>query len=458
MDSGGANSGGLSRRVGLLSAGFLIVANMVGTGIFTTSGYIMQMLADPMLMLGAWLLGGVIALAGALSYAELGARLPRAGGDYAFLNESFGPLWAFLSGWISLVVGFSAPIAASAMAAAAYLLQAWPGGAGVVWWRGGLVTISPESLLALGFIAALTLVHTRRLAVGLGVQNLLTALKLLLLVVLVVAGLALWPAAGVWQAQAASPPAGHLAGSLALSLIFIFFAYSGFNAAAYLGEEIERPQRNLPLALLLGTGLVVLLYLLINLAYLAALGPAGMLGVKEIGALAAKVLFGPRAGGLFSLAVSFCLLSNIGAMILAGSRVYFAMARDGVFFGALARVPPHSRVPINAVLLQSLIAAVLVLTASFQALLFYIGFTLSLFAALTVAGLLLLRRRQPQAPPFRVPGYPFTPLAFVAVNLGIAGFSLWEEPLRGLPAGLTILAGLVFYFLHRRLRRPGRPV
>ena len=442
-----------ARRIGLASACLLIVANMVGTGIFTTSGYIMQMLGQPWLLLAAWLVGGGIALAGALSYAELGSRLPAAGGEYVFLRESFGPLAAFLSGWISLVVGFSAPIAASAVAAAAYVLQAMPGLSGGTLFSAGLISISGETLLALGFIAALTLVHTRRVAVGLGLQNWLTALKILLLLILVVAGLSLWPATDSWQALEASSGEGSLASRLAVSLVFIFFAYSGFNASAYLGAEIKNPVVNLPRSLFLGTAAVVGLYFLLNLAYLAALGPAGMPGVKEIGALAARSLFGPAVGGVFSLAVAFCLLSNLGAMIITGPRVYYAMALDRVLFSSLSRLHPKSQVPARAVVLQAAIAAVMVLTASFQALLFYIGFTLSLTSALTVVGLMVLRRKSGGAPAFKVPGYPYTPLVFVAVNGGIVGFSLASEPLRCLPALATIAAGLGVYYAFQRRRR-----
>ncbi len=444
----------LARRMGLFSACCLIVANMVGTGIFTTSGFLMQLLGNAWLLMACWLLGGLIALAGALCYGELGARLPRAGGEYVFLRESFGPATAFLSGWVSLVVGFSAPIAASAVAAAGYLLQAW-GASQEPLLRAGGVTLSADTLLALGFVVLLTLVHTRRLGVGLGVQNLLTLFKLLVLALLIAAGLWLWPASGSWGGlpfTAGGEGAG--AGAVAVALVLVSFAYSGFNAAAYLGGEVRRPGRNLPRALFLGTGLVTLLYLLLNLAYLAALGPGGMPGVKEIGALAAKALWGPGAGRIFSLAVGLCLLSGLGAMVLAGPRVYFAMACDGLLLGPLARIDQRSGVPVNAVWLQAVIAAVMVVTASFEALLFYIGFTLSLFSALAVAGLFVLRRKNSARPPFRVPGYPFTPLVFIAANLAMVVFALADNPWRGLPSGLTLAVGLYWLF-RRQDKRPG---
>lgn len=436
----------LARRVGLVSAGCVIVADMVGSGIFTTSGFIMQMLGNAWWLLACWLIGAAITLTGALSYGELGARLPKAGGEYIFLRESFGPVWAFLSGWVSLVVGFSAPIAAAAVAAAGYLLQAIPDAPKEPLFSAGSLVISVETLLALGFLSAFTLLHTRRLGIGLGVQNTLTLFKILVLLILILAGLWLWPDDSSWFPITFSGPQAPSAGAVATALVFVSFAYTGFNAAAYLGGEIKNPGRNLPRALLLGTGLVALLYILLNLAYLAALGPEGMPGVKEIAALAAKALLGTWAGRAMSVAICICLLSALGAMLLAGPRVYYAMARDGLMLGALGRIDPRSGVPSNAIWLQSIIAAIMILSASFAALLFYIGFTLSLIAALSVAGLFVLRRKDPNPPPFKVPGYPITPLIFIAANLAMVVFSLADNPWRGLPSGITLAAGLVLYW------------
>lgn len=442
----------LARRVGLISAGCVIVADMVGSGIFTTSGFIMQMLGNAWWLLACWVIGAVITLTGALSYGELGARLPRAGGEYIFLRESFGPLWAFLSGWISLVVGFSAPIAAAAVAAAGYLLKAVYGAAPEPFFSAGVLVISPETLLALGFLCAFTLLHTRKLGIGLGVQNALTFFKILVLLILVLAGLWLWPDDSTWPPISFSGTGAPSAGAVATALVFVSFAYTGFNAAAYLGGEIKNPGRNLPRALLLGTGLVALLYILMNIAYLAALGPQGMPGVKEIAALAAEALLGSWAGKALSVCISICLLSALGAMILAGPRVYYAMARDGLFLGSLGRIDARSGVPSNAIWLQSIIAAVMILTASFGALLFYIGFTLSIIAALAVAGLFVLRRKDESPPSFKVPGYPFTPLLFIAANLAMVVFSLSDNPWRGLPSAITLAAGVLLYWYFKQKR------
>ncbi|BEQ14163.1 APC family permease [Desulfoferula mesophila] len=445
----------LRRSLGTFSAAMIIVANMVGTGIFTASGFILAQTASPVLFMSCWLAGGMIALAGALSYAELGARYPQAGGEYVFLRQSLGPLWGFLSGWISLVVGFSAPIAAAAVAGAGYLLRAWPQAAG---WSlplgvGGL-SLSVETLAALALLLGFTLLHAASLRVGVRVQNLLTGFKLVVLTGLIAAGLGAWDGQGLWgQSLAAS---GSPASRMAVALVFVSFAYSGFNAAAYLGGEIKNPQRSLPRALLLGTSLVVVLYLLINLAYLSAVPLQQMAGVKEVGALTAQALLGPLGGRVFSLLVALCLLSSLGAMTLTGPRVYYAMARDGVFFQALGRVRPSSGVPANSVWLQAAIAAFLVLTASFEALLFYIGFTLSLFAALSVVGLLVLRRRLGPPDTFRVPLYPWVPLLFIGSNAWIIVFSLAGDPWRALPGGVTLAAGAVLYLVFRRRGRGER--
>ncbi len=434
----------LRRILGPASATLVIVANMVGTGIFTTSGYILMQVGRPGLLLICWVLGGLIALTGAFSYAELGARFPRSGGEYVFLRESYGSLWGFLSGWISLVVGFSAPIAAAAVAAAAYLqgllpvVPDWPVELGPWTW-----VLSGETLTALLLLLFMTWLHGASLRVGIRVQNLLTLLKLLILTSLIVAGLT-HSGKGVSLFQGLSD-SGKLAERMATALVFISFSYSGFNAATYLGGEIRNPRRNIPLALMVGTGLVMLLYVLVNLAYLAAVPSSQLSGVKEIGAIAAQALLGQKAAGLFNVLVAVCLLSSLGAMLLTGPRVYCAMAGDGLFPGTLGRLRSRSGVPSNAVRLQAGIAALMILTASFETLLFYIGFTLSLFAALSVSGLMVLRHRLGPPASFRTPFYPWAPLLFIAANAWIIIFSLAGNPWRALPAAITLAVGVVLY-------------
>ena len=449
------NGNGLRREMGLFSATVLVIANMVGTGIFTTSGFIMAELQDSRALLLCWLFGGIFALCGALCYGELGARFPRAGGEYVFLRESFGKPVGFLSGWISLVVGFSAPIAAASIAFATYCFQAFsiPAGPGRVIDLFGtpIITLSALNLTALGVIGAFTLVHYHSLRTGSRVQNLLTLFKILLVVVFVGAGVF----AGKGSLNHFQAPAGLTAAfsadKFAVALIFVSFAYSGWNAAAYLGSEITDPRRNIPYALFIGTAVVTLLYLLLNLVYIYAVAPGEMAGVLDIGARAAVRLFGERVSRFFSGAVALGILSVLSAMIMTGPRIYYAMSKDGVFFPVFGRLNSAHKTPASSIFLQAAIAAVMVLSASFEALLIYIGFTLSLFAALTVVGLMRIRLKHgTDGRYYRTWGYPVTPLVFILCNLWIILFSIKSRPAAALTGLGTVAAGLVAYFFFDR--------
>ncbi len=441
---------GLSRDIGLSSALVLVIANMVGTGVFTTTGFIIGELGGGLSLLACWLVGGLFALAGALCYGELGARLPRAGGEYIYLHRAFGPLPAFLSGWISLIVGFSAPIAAAAIAFSAYLV----GSDSTPWFAfelGGLqiFRISPASLPACAAVVLLSLVHCHSLGFGKRVQNILTLFKLLLIIGFILLGF--WLGQGdMAHITQTIPDALPGVGGFAVALVFVSFAYSGWNAAAYLGSEIRNPGRNLPLALTLGTMIVIALYLLLNMAFLYAVPPERMQGILEVGELAATVLFGQSAGTLFGVAVAIGLLSVMSAMIMAGPRVYFAMARDGLFFPGLARIHVNRKTPSRAILFQGAMALVMIMVSAFDQLLIYIGFTLSLSATLTVAGLFRLRRRYDSPDTFRCPGYPLVPLFFIAGNLWIIIYTVISRPLTVLFGVSTILVGAGLYSIFRR--------
>ncbi len=451
----------LRREVGPFSATALVIANMIGTGIFTTSGFIMAELGSPTALLLCWLVGGVFALCGALCYAELGARLPRAGGEYVYLKHAYGKWMGFLSGWISLIVGFSAPIAAAAMAFAAYT-TGLGGSEALPQWRlhiAGipLVTVSLQTAIACGAILCFTFLHYHSLRTGTRVQNSLTLLKVGIII--------FFGAAAVWVGRGDT---AHFASALrwqdlinekwAVSLIFVSFAYSGWNAAAYLGGEIRSPQRNLPLALISGTVIVTVLYMALNVVFLYALPLADMREAIDVGTKAATALFGTAAGRWVGGAIAIGLLSVLSAMIMTGPRVYFAMARDGVFFRRIGRLNQLHHTPAAAIFLQAAIAMIMVLTATFDQLLIYIGFTLSLSALMTVAGLIILRRRQPDAPAaYRTLGYPLTPLVFIMGNAWIIYHAVKSRPfasLMGLATiGLGVAAYLAFYI--RRRKRAG---
>ena len=476
-------NGELKRELRLGSAVIIVIANIIGTGIFTTSGLIIEKLSSPQTMLLCWIIGGVLALSGALCYGELGAMFPMAGGEYVFLRESIGKPVGFLSGWISLIVGFSAPIAAASIAFATYFLgslsdmdsiaiQVDPNAilplkiltvacsaffslinafSSLINWY-SLHFGSPLIVLAVAVIILFSLAHWYSLHFGSRVQNLLTTFKVMVILAFIICGFLIGN--GSWtHFNAASPPTVILSGEFATSLIFISFAYSGWNAAAYLGSEIKNPSRNIPLSLFWGTLVVVVLYLLLNMVFIYALSPEEMGGVIDVGAKSAIRLFGVKIGGIFSMAVTICLMSVISAMIMAGPRVYYAMSRDGIFPKWFGRVKKEHGTPGTSILLQAVISILMVITSSFEKLLIYIGFTLSLFALFTVAGMILLRVRRPDIErPYKTFGYPFTPLLFILSNLWIIIYSIKSNPVVCLYGGGTILAGILVFLFFSRTR------
>lgn len=455
------NAGQLKREIGLFSAIAIVVANMVGTGIFTTSGFILQEVGSSAALLLGWVVGGIFALCGALCYGELGAQFPQAGGEYIYLREAFGKPMAFLSGWVSLIVGFSAPIAAGAIAFATYLLKALgvAGGSDHVLALGGfkVLTFSLPVMVAMAVVLLLSFLHIHSLRVGSRVQNLLTLFKVALVAVFIGAGI--FSSGGSVAHFSGNLSLGPmLDGKFAVALIFISFAYSGWNAAAYLGSEIRRPSRNIPLALLAGTSVVMVLYLLLNIVYVYALPPDQMRGVMEVGAAAAERLFGQDVGRWISAAIALGLVSVLSAMILTGPRVYYAMSRDGIFFSSFGKVHAARRTPAHAVGLQASIAIMMIVTAAYDKLLIYIGFTLSLFAMLTVVGMMRLRRQgRSKNATYRTWGYPVTPLIFILGNLWIIYFSLKSRPGPALWALATIATGwLIYLYFSRRQARAGR--
>lgn len=403
------------RFIDYRTAVLMVIANMIGTGVFTTLGLQAQAVPDGVALLLLWALGGVVALCGALSYAELAAALPRSGGEYHFLSRIYHPALGQLAGWISVTLGFSAPIALAAMGFGRYL-----------------ATLAPwdPMPIALGAILGLTVLHAFDLGLGRGFQIWATLIKIVVIVGFCVAGLMVAPAAGH---LALTPQEGTLdlvlSAPFALALIYVTYAYSGWNAAAYVVDEVQRPQRTVPRALIHGTLVVAGLYLLLNLSFLRTIDGSRLPGLVEVGALAAHHILGPRGGAWLSLGLSLLLASTISAMVLAGPRVLQTMGEDIPSLRTLA-VRNRRGAPTRAVLVQQGLAVALILTDSFEAVLTVAGFTLSLFTLLTVAGLIRLRRREPDLErPFRVPFYPLTPLIFITVSALSLGVVAWERPL-----------------------------
>ncbi|MBE0676095.1 MAG: amino acid permease, partial [Bacteroidales bacterium] len=420
---------------------------MIGAGVFTTAGLLIAGLGDPLLMLGLWLAGGIIALCGAMSYGELGAAMPGAGGEYLFLSRLFSPLAGFLSGWVSFLVGFSAPIAASAMGFSEYLFKAFPAMAGVesaimpAAWTGKLISV--------GVILIFTFIHYRGIKTGSAVQNLLTVVKVAIMVLLIVAGFASGRGDGANFTQHVSSVSGFPGmKTIGLSLMWIMFAYSGWNAATYIGSELKNPLKTLPGSLLWGTFIVTILYVGVNALFVYGIHPEDMKGVIAVGGLATVRLFGQSAGSLFSVMIAFALFSSLSAFIIIGPRVYYSMAGDGLFFRAVARVHPRFHVPSNAILLQSLIAIVYVLSGTFDQILTYMGFSLGIFPLLAVAGVFRQRFKDREAP--RLPGFPVTQIVYLGAGCMILVLSYLERPVESTIALLTVLAGIPAYYLFKR--------
>ncbi len=433
----------LPRELGLFPTTNIVIANMIGAGIFTTSGLLLADLGSPLLLLVVWLVGGVLALCGALAYGELGAAMPEAGGEYVFLSRLYHPMVGFLSGWVSFFVGFSAPIAASSLGVSEYLALAYPGW--FAWGDSGLL----KKLLAVVVITAFSLVHLRGINFGAAVQNWLTGLKVALIVGLVGAGLALGHG-DLGHFGLGQPPPLDFSGlrTVGLALMWVMFAYSGWNASAYIGSEIRNPQRNLPRSLMLGTGVVLVLYLLINLLFVYAAAPAEMSGVIAVGGLAAGNLFGPGVQRLVSVMVAFALFSSISAFIILGPRVYYAMARDGRFFSLAGRLHPVYRTPAWSILFQWGIAVVLVLSGTFDQILTYMGFSLGIFPLFAVFGLFRLRRRGESRNP--MPLYPLAPIVYLLSGVTILALAYLQRPVESSIAVLTVLAGIPAYLVFRR--------
>ena len=442
----------LERRLGLFSVTNIVIANIIGAGIFTTTGYLMGFLQNPVVMLILWGIGGLVALCGAISFGELGAAFPEAGGEYVFISKLYSPLLGFLSGWLSLIVGFSAPIAASAIGFAKYFTWAFPQLQNWLMLNEILSVENFSRCMAILVIVGFSFVHSRGIVLGARVQNGLTVLKILLVIGLIVAGLLLGEGSmqnvrlvktfqfsfDNWKA-------------VGLSLMFIMFAYSGWNSATYIGSEIRTPRKVIPRSLLISTLTVTVLYILLNLFFVYAVPASQMRNEPEIGGLAAGLAFGATAETIISLLISFALFSSLSAFIILGPRVYYKMASDGLFFESIARINRKHKVPSNAIFLQAVIAIVLVLSGTFEQILTYMGFSLGIFPIVAVAGNIKLRRSTHQQ--LRLPGYPYVQLFFIVVSIAILVLAYFERPVESSIAVLTALSGIPMYYWFQRKKK-----
>ena len=418
----------------------IVVANMVGTGVFTSLGFQLVTLQSGFALIMLWVVGGVIAVCGALSYAELGAALPRSGGEYNFLGRIYHPSAGFVSGWVSSTIGFSAPVALAAMTFGAYTtssvlpdasenLRAWA-----------------ERGLAVALIIVLTAIHTRKRQTSGAFQSVFTAIKVIVILTISFAGLLL---VAEYQPVALLPQSGDAAAltssAFAVSLIYVSYAYTGWNVATYLTDELDRPQRTLPRVLFAGAFGVMLLYILLNAVFLLTTPMAKMVGEVEVGVIAARHVFG-ETGALFTGAVlGVLLISTVSAMTIAGPRVLQMVGQDFKAFRFLARTNSDG-MPTIAVLVQSALALLFVLTATFEQVLVFAGFTLALNSLLAVGGLFVLRVREPDLPrPFNVPLFPILPIIYLVLTVWTLAYVAIERPQEVAVSALLIAMGAVIY-------------
>lgn len=461
MTPGGAfPSSALTRALGLREALSLVVGRIIGSGIFRTPGPIMALTLSPGQFFAVWLLAGGMTMLSALCYAELVAMLPRSGGPYAYLKEAYPPWWAFVRGWAMFFVSETASIAAVALVFAQYAAVLWTSTGGATWPRGS------ETALAVAGVWLFTWVNVHGVRTGGAVQNVLTVLKLGGLVAIAGAGLALARGAGYTLRV---PGVGEGAGpvtefwktvlGVGAAMRYAFFAFSGWEGATYVAEEVREPERNLPRSILWGIGVVLGIYLLVNLAYLRQLGPGGMAGSKQVAADAMRSALGPGGAVLIALAVVLSTAGNINAQVLVKARTWHAMARDGMFPRRLGIVDAKHHTPLGALVGQALWATVLLVVAglagrAYETVIDFFAFTSSIFNLSTFIAVWVLRRRMPHASrPFRVPGWPVTLVVVLVIQAAFMVVTLITAPIPSL-LGLALTAtGLVWYRWGRAGRR-----
>jgi len=454
-DSSPTKFSGLLRQLGLVSATALVVSNMVGSGIFGTTGFMASALGDAKLILAAWFVGALFALAGAVSYSELGINFPSSGGEYVYLTRAYGPAWGFMTGWVSFFAGFSAPIATAALIFSNYVGHFFPvfNQSNVMFTVGSgalSLKLGGAQILASALIAAFTILNCFGVARVAKIQNTLTAVKILVIVAFVLLGFLI--GTGSWDNFSTPAPRDSskpLPVDFMIELLFVMVGYSGWNAATYVAEELKRPERTLPAALAIGTGLVTALYVGLNMIFIYSTPIKDLKGVVAVGDVAAHNLFGQQGADIFSALMAISIMPTVNAMVTIGPRVYYAMAKNGAFLKVAAMVHPRWHTPVAAILSQGVCCILMTLTP-IPALFVFIGFSLTLFTVLSVASIFVFRRRQNwqrlRAVNFL---YPLIPVAYIVVGIAMIGYGIIFQPTVSLASLGTIGAGAAVYHLTR---------
>ncbi|MCS6820709.1 MAG: amino acid permease [Microscillaceae bacterium] len=440
-------------KVSFRTAIAIVVANMIGSGVFTSLGF--QIVGFESLKLGSfstfpllmlWVVGGIIALCGALSYGEMAALFPRSGGEYNYLSNTYHPAFGFLSGWVSAMVGFSAPVALAAVSLGKYASNVLPFSVQIS------SKIGTAELIGVLVVLIISAIHAKDIRIGSLFQQYSTAVKVLLIAFFIVGGLLFTPSPQEVSVLPQNQDWNFVfSGAFAVSLAWVSFAYSGWNAAAYLANEIENPRVNVPKALLVGTLIVMTAYVLLNFVFLYTAPINKISGQLEVGYVSAQYFLGQNGAKIMASIIALLLISSISAMVFAGPRVTQAMGEDLKMLGFLG-VVSKNQIPVRAIILQSCISIVLILTAQFDAILYAIAFTLDIFTFSTVLGVFVMRFKKPQAERvYKTWGYPITPLVFLLATGWTMYFLLTQRTYESLVALGVVLLGLVVYFVDKAL-------
>ncbi len=430
----------LRRSLGLFDATMIIIGNMVGVGIFVTTGHLAQELPHSLYIMALWMVGGFLTLAGALTYSELASTLPHAGGDYNYLKVAYGPWAGFLLGWVGFFVINPGSIAAVSVGAVKYLAFYFP----------MLKEISREKLMAALIVMAFSAINYLGVEAGSKTQNVFTIIKILIITGFI--GLGFSVGKGDWHHFTISTPTDiKVADLFGTAMIAVIFTYSGWFASAYLGSEIKKPERNLPLSILIGTIVVMVLYCALNSVYLYAVPVSEMSGVVNIGEKAAYALFGQFPATLMSLFICLIILGALNSMIMTASRIYYAMSKDGLFVGMMARVHPKYGTPHISIIFQAIVSCALILLGTFNQLLTYVVFAMILSSIASGIALFVLRFRHPHLnPSYKVWGYPISPIIFISAYIWIGMQILFGKPVESLIGIGIILTGVPFYLYWKR--------
>jgi len=437
----------LKRQLGLFTGIMVIIADMIGTGIFMTTGNVLGMTNNALIVILLWVIGGVVALCGALSYSELAVLWPDVGGEYLYLKKIFGNLPAFLTGWVSLIVGFTAPVATSSMLLVQYLNKFFMNihAAGItsitgdIFWQKNIAALI---IITFGFI------HIIGVKRGTAIQNILTVLKIAIVAAFIVAGFYVLDSSAVHRLYAhyGTVETGSIP-FIGLSLLMVMFAYTGWNGATYIAGEIVTPEKNLPRIMFWGVTITTVLYILLNIVFLMSTDGITIMNQDEIGAIAANALFGPAASNFFSITIAIILLSSVSAQMMLGPRVYYAMAKDKMIFSSLSTISKRFGTPLYAIVLQMILAVIYVYSGTAVSLVIYMGFALNIFPVLTVLGLMIIRKKHPELKSsYSTPLYPLVPIAYVVstIIMMIAALCCWTIT-SAFAIGVLLLGIPVYY-------------